>query len=233
VDYRELVCDSSAVREPRAVPTVFYFRFAHVDDDIRLRFDPRLHSSASRDSTSSTDWLRNHTMRSSFDLRETKAVKCLTRRYSTTTPAVTCRACARPAPAGVVADLGRSPKVMSPALEQILNKIRDAELPSFAGIEFTGPNVRDRAFGDTPLHVVAIWGDVDAAKILIEAGATIDVPGEHGCTALHEAAMQGHAEVVKLLLSKGADRKIKSNFGSFDDIASTSDDPTIKQLAIP
>jgi len=30
-----------------------------------------------------------------------------TRRYSTTTPAVTCRACARPAPAGVVADLGR------------------------------------------------------------------------------------------------------------------------------
>jgi len=35
-----------------------------------------------------------------------------TRRYSATTPAVTCRACARPAPAGVVADLGRSAKTM-------------------------------------------------------------------------------------------------------------------------
>jgi len=37
----------------------------------------------------------------------------LTRQYSTTTPAVTCRACARPAPAGVVADLGRSAKPIS------------------------------------------------------------------------------------------------------------------------
>ena len=35
----------------------------------------------------------------------------LTRRYSTTTPAVTPRACARVAPAGVVADLGRSAKM--------------------------------------------------------------------------------------------------------------------------
>lgn len=120
---------------------------------------------------------------------------------------------------------------MSPALSKVLNKIREADLPSFAGVELTGPDVRDRGYGESPLHIVAIWGDVDSARVLIEEGATIDVPGEHGCTALHEAAMQGHVEVVKLLLEEGADPKLKSEYGDFYEIAGRSENPMLRALS--
>jgi len=99
---------------------------------------------------------------------------------------------------------------MSPALASVFDKIRKADIPSFAGIELDGPNVRSRGFGETPLHIVAVWGDLDSARILIQEGACLDVAGEQGCTPLHEAAMQGHVEVVKLLLASGADRNLKS-----------------------
>jgi ankyrin repeat protein len=115
-------------------------------------------------------------------------------------------------------------------LSIVLDKIRSADLPAFAGVELSGADVRDRCFGESPLHVVAIWGDVDAARVLIEEGATIDVPGEHGCTALHEAAAQGHVEVVKLHLAKGADPKLKSEFGDFFEIASRSEVPELREF---
>ncbi len=120
---------------------------------------------------------------------------------------------------------------MSPALSKVLDKIREADLPSFAGVELTGPNVRDRGYGESPLHIVAIWGDLDSARVLIEEGATIDVPGEHGCTALHEAALQGHVEMVKLLLKEGADPKLKSEYGDFFEIAGRSEDPMLRALS--
>jgi len=120
---------------------------------------------------------------------------------------------------------------MSPALAKVFQKIRDAALPSFMGLELTDPNVRTRGFGETPLHIVAIWGDVDSANVLLDEGALIDVPGEEGCTALHEATLQGHAEMVRLLLRRGADKKLKSNFGDFYEIAGRSENPEIRKLA--
>ena len=120
---------------------------------------------------------------------------------------------------------------MSPALAKVLEKIREAELPSFAGVELSGADVRDGGFGVSPLHVVAVWGDVNSARVLIEEGATIDVPGEHACTPLHEAALQGHVDVVKLLLSKGADPKRLSDFGDFFAIAARSDNPALRSFA--
>jgi ankyrin repeat protein len=120
---------------------------------------------------------------------------------------------------------------MSPALANVLEKIRRANLPSFIDVQLNGPNVRTRSFGETPLHVVAIWGDVDSARVLIDEGGVIDVPGEEGCTPLHDATMQGHVEFVKLLLERGADRTIRCAFGNFDDIAKASDNPEIRKLA--
>ena len=119
---------------------------------------------------------------------------------------------------------------MSPQLASVLDKIRQADLPFFAGVELSGSNVRDRGFGETPLHVVAVWGDAESSRILIEEGALMDVPGEHGCTPLHEAAIQGHVEVVKLVLGSGADRTRRSEFGNFAEIASRSDNPEIRKL---
>lgn len=69
--------------------------------------------------------------------------------------------------------------------------------------------VRNRAsllkrnrYGDDALMLSAYNGDLDAVKMLVNAGAQIQ---HDGWTALHYAAYQGHAEVAAYLLDKGAE----------------------------
>ena len=93
-------------------------------------------------------------------------------------------------------------------------KLEHAELPSFDGVALSGPNARSRVFGDTPLHIVAIWGDVESAEILIQEGAEIDARGEDNFTPLHNAVEQNKIELVKLLLKYGANRFLCSSDGS-------------------
>jgi ankyrin repeat protein len=112
---------------------------------------------------------------------------------------------------------------VSVSLESVLEKIRRAELTQFSGVPLDGPNVRSPLSGETPLHIVAIWGDVDSALALLEAGAEVDIRGEEDCTPLHEAIMQGHAEVARLLLSRGADPRLKCRFGDAYEIAARSE----------
>lgn len=55
-------------------------------------------------------------------------------------------------------------------------------------------------------------GHVDAAKLLLDKGAQINViPGgfDYAGTGLHYAALNGHRELVEFLLERGADRNIK------------------------
>ena len=59
--------------------------------------------------------------------------------------------------------------------------------------------------GYTPLHVAAEWGSVDAAKVIIAAGAKVDAVDSSGCTPLICASALGRTEVAELLLSNGAD----------------------------
>jgi ankyrin repeat protein len=62
--------------------------------------------------------------------------------------------------------------------------------------------------GFTALHYAAFFGQEDAARILIERGADVNLvarnEGIH-VTPLHSAASGGHAAIVKLLLEHGAD----------------------------
>ena len=120
---------------------------------------------------------------------------------------------------------------MNTRLEAALEKIRRAELPTFMDVEITGPNVKGRSFGDTPLHIMAIWGDVENARTLIEAGAEIDARGEDGFTPLLNAVGQGHVEMVRLLLDSGANPRLATIDGSDAfDLASSSDNLEIQQL---
>jgi ankyrin repeat protein len=120
---------------------------------------------------------------------------------------------------------------MNPELEKVLSKIRNAQLLEFDGVDakVKDPN-ESGLFGTTPLHSVAIWGDVESARILLDAGAEIDVPAEEDCTALHEAINQGHLEMVKLLVSRGADLKRRCSFGNALELANLGESEEIKKF---
>jgi ankyrin repeat protein len=62
--------------------------------------------------------------------------------------------------------------------------------------------------GFTPLHYAAFFGQEDAARILLERGAEVEVVARNESirvTPLHSAAAGSHAAIVKLLLQAGAD----------------------------
>lgn len=68
-------------------------------------------------------------------------------------------------------------------------------------------------FGDTPLHTVCTWGDLDSARVLLNAGANANARGDHGATPIFNAVMSDNADLVQMLLVCGADRSVKI-FGS-------------------
>jgi ankyrin repeat protein len=68
-------------------------------------------------------------------------------------------------------------------------------------------------FKDTPLHIAAVWGNIDAGKILLDAGADINAKGENGFTALQEAVQQRNRPFVEFLLTRGASVKIQNDEG--------------------
>jgi ankyrin repeat protein len=59
--------------------------------------------------------------------------------------------------------------------------------------------------GDTALMFAARVGDLDSARILVEAGANVNDADAEGISAMVLAAHSGFAELVEFLLDKGAD----------------------------
>ena len=73
-------------------------------------------------------------------------------------------------------------------------------------------NQRD-ADGDTPLHIVCFWGDAEAAGVLLDAGAGVNVPGDMGRTPLFDAVCSGNTELIALLINAGADTNQTDDYG--------------------
>jgi ankyrin repeat protein len=86
-------------------------------------------------------------------------------------------------------------------VDDVLRRIRD--VVEFSDIDLVSVDQRG-IFGNTPLVIVAGWGDAEAAMLLLDAGADVDAKGEDGETPLHRAIMFGHPEMVQLLFQKGA-----------------------------
>ena len=72
-------------------------------------------------------------------------------------------------------------------------------------------NINARSYhGYTALMWASEYGNLEAAKLLIENGADVNAKDKYGDTALIEA---GHLEVVKLLIENGADVNVENEFG--------------------
>jgi ankyrin repeat protein len=72
------------------------------------------------------------------------------------------------------------------------------------------PNTPNR-FGDTPLMLAALKGDLDTVRVLQEGGAAVN---RQGWTPLIYAATGGHDRVVEFLLLHGADIDAQSPNGT-------------------
>ena len=75
-------------------------------------------------------------------------------------------------------------------------------------------NEKDPYGGSSPLISAALFGKTEAAKILVDAGADINVTNNDGSTALHTSAFFCRPEIVKMLLDKKANKTIKNKYGS-------------------
>jgi uncharacterized protein len=64
-----------------------------------------------------------------------------------------------------------------------------------------------------PLHSAAAAHSGEIVRLLLENGASPNVPQEGGWVPLHEAAQIGHKEMVKVLLEYGADPQLRNNDG--------------------
>lgn len=76
-------------------------------------------------------------------------------------------------------------------------------VPDFYGHRIDSVFYRN-GYGDTPLHIVANWGDCEAISVLLSAGADVNAIGESGFTPLHCAAEQNRSGAIILLRKAGA-----------------------------
>ena len=73
-------------------------------------------------------------------------------------------------------------------------------------------NIKDPMGGSSPLISASLFGKTEIAKLLIAAGADLNIKNNDGSTALITASFFCRPDIVKLLLEKGADKTIQNNF---------------------
>jgi ankyrin repeat protein len=88
------------------------------------------------------------------------------------------------------------------SLQEIFSQVES--VPDYYGHSITSVHYKN-GWGDTPLHIVSCWGDCEAIRVLVAAGADINARGETAFTPLHCATEQNRLEAVVLLLSLGAE----------------------------
>jgi uncharacterized protein len=85
----------------------------------------------------------------------------------------------------------------------VLKRYKDEDLPEFCELALDHVN-QPGNFGNLPIHVASIRGNVEELEALIAGGADVNATGELGNTPLHEAVGQGNTPAVEMLLNAGA-----------------------------
>ena len=95
-------------------------------------------------------------------------------------------------------------------LDDLLSNYRDMAM--FEGHKVVAPESHGMD-GDTPLHIIALDGDVDMLEKILPFVSEIDVAGDCGNTPLHYAINWGHPKIVKILIENGADPFRENDYG--------------------
>ncbi len=90
---------------------------------------------------------------------------------------------------------------MDESVRKLLDEVES--VADFAEISLGDINDTN-AFGDNALHCVCVWGNLEAAKLLVENGINIEQKGEGGFTPLKVAEEFEHQEIMAYLISQGA-----------------------------
>jgi len=96
--------------------------------------------------------------------------------------------------------------------EDVLQRYRDDDLLEYCDGPLIDVNQRG-LFGDFPIHIAAVRGDLEEIKALVGGGADVNAVGERCETPLHAAVGQNHLEAAQLLLECGASVKAKRDDG--------------------
>ena len=80
--------------------------------------------------------------------------------------------------------------------------------------------------GQPPLHVAVQEGQIEIAKMLLAAGASIEQSGFHGWRCIHIAASLGDVDTVEWCLQHGADARARTSSGQQALHKSGKSDPT-------
>ncbi len=67
--------------------------------------------------------------------------------------------------------------------------------------------------GGSPLHTAAVFGHLEAVRVLVQAGANVNARNNDGASPLLVAAFFCRTEIVQHLLAHGADKLAKDNAG--------------------
>ncbi|XP_054642981.1 BRCA1-associated RING domain protein 1 isoform X2 [Dunckerocampus dactyliophorus] len=105
-----------------------------------------------------------------------------------------------PSPSRRCKKTSREDKGESPPLPSIVGRKSPSSHASVRSPTVTKKNRK----GETPLHLAAIKGDVEAVRELLDQGADPNLKDNAGWTPLHEACNLGHLAVVEVLVSRGA-----------------------------
>jgi ankyrin repeat protein len=111
-------------------------------------------------------------------------------------------------------------------LDDVLRKY--SQLDMFEGYAISSPT-SPGPDGDTPFHIAAYDGDIQAVKIMLPYVDDINLKGDIGNTPLHYAISTRQVPMVELLIANGANITQGNDYGD-SPLSYMEGDETFSQL---
>jgi ankyrin repeat protein len=112
-------------------------------------------------------------------------------------------------------DAARLRDVLTELDSRLLDACRGEETVEVVRLLSRGASTeaRSKGTGWTPLVNACAFGHVEAARVLLDAGADVNCAAADGRTPLHLSAELGDVELISLLLERGADASLRDHHG--------------------